>query len=79
MKVWVYRSRNGNHAVFAEDAFLMARTQQDEDNRVTAEELLEDDPNAVYGSEEEGKFSIDDGGDIELFEVTEWPGESVPD
>jgi hypothetical protein len=66
----VYRSRNGNHGVFTGDldGFTRARERQDEDNRCTAEEA-EEDGFDVSGSWEQGHFSIDDGGSIDLFEV----------
>lgn len=70
MKVWVYRSRNGNHGVFTGDleGFARARCRQDEDNRCTAEEAAEEGL-FVSGSWEQGYFAIDDGGSIDLFEV----------
>lgn len=70
MKVWVYRSRNGNHGVFTgdSDGFRRARERQDEDNRCTVEDALEEGWD-VSGSEEHGYFSIDDGGSIELMDV----------
>lgn len=69
MNVWVYRSRNGNHGVFAAHEFAAARERQDYDNRVTLEELLEVDPDAVSGCEDDGYFAVDDGGSIQLFPV----------
>lgn len=71
MKVWVYRSRNGNHGVFTGDldGFERARARQDDDNNLTVEEIMEENDLQVGGSYEEGNFYIDDGGYIELFEV----------
>lgn len=71
MKVWVYRSRNGNDGVFTGDTegFERARTRQDSDNGMTAQEILSEGESEVGGSMDSGRFWIDDGGDIELFEV----------
>ena len=71
MKVWVYRSRNGNNAVFTGDefGFQKARWRQDDDNCCTIEDIAEEGELEIGGSEEEGHFYIDDGGSIELFEV----------
>ena len=68
MKIWIYESRSAPSAAYYN--FSDARKQQDEDNRMTVEEILEDQGEwAVEGSEEEGFFSIDDGGSIDLVEV----------
>lgn len=71
LKVWVYRSRNGNHGVFTgnHEGFEKARVDQDIDNNVSLKNILADGDIEVSGSEEHGHFSIDDGGSIELFEV----------
>lgn len=71
MKVWVYMSRNGNHHVYTGDStgFAKARAVQDHDNRCTPEEIVEQGYGEVGGSEEEGHFYIDDGGDIQLYDV----------
>ncbi len=71
MKVWVYRSRKGNNRVYTGDSigFAKARLEQDFDNRCTVEEIILNNDGEVGGSEQESRFYIDDGGDIELFEV----------
>lgn len=68
MKYWLYEGRQGQKRLFSgdRDGFDKAREAQDDDNRITLEEILELDDNEVGGSFEEGHFYIDDGGDIEL-------------
>lgn len=68
MNVWVYQSRRGEIAVYAEDKRAEARKEQDEDNRCTYEEAKEDG-SWIDGDPDEGDFSIDDGGSITLMEV----------
>jgi hypothetical protein len=67
MKIWIYRGRHGELRAY--NSFADARVQQDEDNRCTVEEILEDGELEVGGSEEEGYFYIDEGGSIDLVEV----------
>jgi hypothetical protein len=69
--VWVYISRNGNHHVYTGDSvgFMKARAEQDDDNRITVEEIIAENDLEVGGSEESGHFYIDDGGDITLYEI----------
>ena len=50
--------------------FMMARVEQDKDNRCTVEECAANDLE-VGGSYEDGYFYIDDGGSIDLVEVEE--------
>lgn len=71
MKVWVYRSRNGNHGVFTGDraGYDKAIERQTNDNGGTREEFAEEGELEVGGSFENGHSWVDDGGSIELFEV----------
>ncbi len=66
-QVWVYRARNGNHAVFegTSEGYQRARAQQDSDNNGSPGEGGTD----FGGSEEDGSFWVDDGGSINLFEI----------
>jgi hypothetical protein len=67
MKLWVYQGRHGELELYND--FATARAQQDEDNGMTVEEILEQGDLEVGGSEEEGSFWIDEGGDITLVQV----------
>lgn len=67
-KVWIYCGRSSSPEAFYN--FEDARKVQDEDNRMTLDEIIaEFGQDAVSGSEEEGNFSIDDGGSITLVEI----------
>lgn len=75
MKVWVYESRRQEVRVFTGDheGWVKARAAQDEDNRVTVEEILANPDlyggGEIDGSEEQGWWYIEDGGEINLTEV----------
>lgn len=69
MKVWVYQGRHGELLVFAEENRHLARREQDEDNRCTVEDIIEQGDFEVDGNKMSGDFSIDDGGSITLMEV----------
>lgn len=73
MKFWVYHSRNGYIRLFTGDSagFAKGRAAQDDENRCTVEEIIEQGYGEVGGSEEEGYFYIDDGGRLDLTEVEE--------
>lgn len=68
MKVWVYESRNGEIAVYAEEKRHWARKEQDDDNRCTYEDAKANG-SWIDGDPDQGDFSIDDGGSITLVTV----------
>lgn len=74
VKYWVYQGRHGELELFPDtDAgWKAARAMQDADNRCTLEEIRRDlGDDAIAGAREYGRFSIDEGGELELVEVTE--------
>lgn len=75
MKVWVYTSRRGEIQLFAEDKRHWARIEQDADNGCSVEDV-ENNPElygggSMSGDPNQGDFSMDDGGSIELVLVQE--------
>lgn len=73
MKVWVYESRRGEIAVYAEQHRHLARQEQDDDNGCTVQQL-NDNPEVygegeINGDPDKDDFSIDDGGSITLMDV----------
>ena len=70
MRVWVYTSRRGEVALYSEDKRAVARKEQDDDNGCTWEDAKRDG-SWIDGDPDEGNFSIDDGGSIELMVVQE--------
>lgn len=68
---WLYTSRRGETMLFpgTRNGFDRARGHQDDDNRCTLEDILEDGELEISGSFESGSFSIDDGGSIRLMSV----------
>jgi hypothetical protein len=71
VKVWIYTSRRGEVQLFAENRRHWARIEQDADNSCTVEDIVRDGEFEVSGDPNEGDFSIDDGGSIELVLVQE--------
>lgn len=69
MKVWVYESRRGEIAIYAEDKRHIARKEQDLDNGCNVADIAADGEFEICGDPDEGDFSIDDGGSITLMNV----------
>ena len=70
---WHFVNRNGDDRRLypgTHEGFLAARELQDEYNGCTVEDAINEGWD-VSGSEEEGRFSIDDGGRLELLQVEE--------